>query len=190
LDAEIKMPFLYVVKVEPSQIIVRRDDWLDEWAAMRGTRNAGGLVDELLDAERAAHRFFLLAPKIPMFDDHERDYAPARPLTQRRMLSAEVKERVVSEYAKCEEAGTGELCERFGISQSTLYRLVHRAGVTTRNSPVPVEEQARIVEAYEQGGVSLSELADRFDHHDGTIRSILLAHNISVQRKARKCRNV
>ena len=129
-------------------------------------RHIGSLLDRpsVIDPTPAAD----LGPP----DPHSRRYRRAH------QLDEETVARLVAEY----EVGAycTELALTFGISKTSVLKLLHRAGVTMRQQGLSAEELAQAVELY-GSGLSLAKVAQKLDAKTSTVFRALQRADVELR---------
>ena len=101
---------------------------LQEMYSLRGTGSLQSFAGEIIEAEVASFRALRIPPPQCPLETTDEDWdAPLPlPITQRRKLG----EREIAAFMAAHREGWGAslLAERFGVSQPTAYRILHRFG--------------------------------------------------------------
>jgi AraC-like DNA-binding protein len=105
------------------------------------------------------------------------------PRNLRRRLTPQAIEELVARYTAGEQ--TPALSRAFGISESSVRRLLRDEGVTLRGHKITATDVQKAVRLYERG-LTINQVAREVGYSWGTIRRVLLESGISTtQRFAR-----
>jgi hypothetical protein len=101
-----------------------------------------------------------------------------RALNTERLLGEDRVRELLARYAAGESASA--IGEEFGVTGSSVMRLVHKHGLAARYQTPSDEVTAQTVERYE-AGLSLQRLADQFGFSKSAIRRALITVDITLR---------
>lgn len=107
--------------------------------------------------------------------DKEKIRTPKRKWTR---LPASTKAEIVARY----EAGetSTALAAEYGVAKSTVLNLLRTSGAAVRRQPLTPEQVSEAVRLYESG-LSLSEVAERLQVNQETMRMAILKAGVTLR---------
>ena len=108
---------------------------------------------------------------------------PQEPKTRRpwNRLSEESRAQVITRYQSGETSSV--LAEEHGVAKSTILSILRANNVVVRRQSLPLEIVAEAARLYESG-LSLSQVAERLDVNQETMRVAIITLGVIVRRPA------